>query len=289
MTYTHPTYTPDDGRDPGSARRAPGPRPHLLRRGLPPLRLPRGRAVVGPARGRHASGSGGPREPRGPLVYVGTVRHRRHRPRPNAFRYRVWHLLLDVDEVPRSTASAGSARATRPVALPGHDHLGGGGPAAARQARRWVAGQGGRCRRAACCCSPTRGCSGHVFNPVSWWFCRDPDGRLRLVVAEVRNTFGDWHAYLLDDLEVDGTARCGPRPEGVPRLAVPADRRTHYRFAIRAPPAGDLVTGWSRGWRSTTTTASSSTPPRPGRRNRHGRSLWRALVRYPLVTLRTST
>lgn len=37
---------------------------------------------------------------------------------------------------------------------------------------------------------------GHVFNPVSFWLCHDPEGRLRVVIAEVTNTYGDRHSYL---------------------------------------------------------------------------------------------
>ncbi|UCE30868.1 MAG: DUF1365 domain-containing protein, partial [Burkholderiales bacterium] len=38
---------------------------------------------------------------------------------------------------------------------------------------------------------------GYVFKPVSFWFCHDADGRLRAIVAEVNNTFGERHFYLL--------------------------------------------------------------------------------------------
>jgi len=43
---------------------------------------------------------------------------------------------------------------------------------------------------------------GHVFNPVSFWLCSDAAGDLRVVIAEVSNTFGDRHCYLChrDDL-----------------------------------------------------------------------------------------
>ena len=37
---------------------------------------------------------------------------------------------------------------------------------------------------------------GHVFNPVSFWLAHDRQGRLRAVIAEVTNTFGDRHSYL---------------------------------------------------------------------------------------------
>ena len=38
---------------------------------------------------------------------------------------------------------------------------------------------------------------GYVFNPVSFWFCHSRDGTLRAVLAEVNNTFGERHCYLL--------------------------------------------------------------------------------------------
>ncbi|CAN5137433.1 DUF1365 domain-containing protein [soil metagenome] len=39
---------------------------------------------------------------------------------------------------------------------------------------------------------------GYVFNPVSFWFCHRQDGKLRAIVCEVNNTFGERHSYLLD-------------------------------------------------------------------------------------------
>ena len=37
---------------------------------------------------------------------------------------------------------------------------------------------------------------GHVFNPVSFWLCRNADAALITVIAEVTNTYGDRHCYL---------------------------------------------------------------------------------------------
>ncbi|NOD85724.1 MULTISPECIES: DUF1365 domain-containing protein [unclassified Ruegeria] len=37
---------------------------------------------------------------------------------------------------------------------------------------------------------------GHVFNPVSFWFCFDDSDHLYAVVAEVTNTYGTRHSYL---------------------------------------------------------------------------------------------
>lgn len=38
---------------------------------------------------------------------------------------------------------------------------------------------------------------GYAFNPVSFWFCHHPQGHLMALIAEVNNTFGDHHCYLL--------------------------------------------------------------------------------------------
>ena len=38
---------------------------------------------------------------------------------------------------------------------------------------------------------------GFVFNPVSFWHCHNQDGALVAVLAEVNNTFGERHNYLL--------------------------------------------------------------------------------------------
>ena len=41
-----------------------------------------------------------------------------------------------------------------------------------------------------------------MFNPVSFWICRDDDDAVRVIIAEVNNTYGDRHSYLChrDDL-----------------------------------------------------------------------------------------
>ncbi|MFM7283953.1 MAG: DUF1365 domain-containing protein [Betaproteobacteria bacterium] len=39
---------------------------------------------------------------------------------------------------------------------------------------------------------------GYAFKPVSFWFCERQDGSLRAIIAEVNNTFGQRHVYVLD-------------------------------------------------------------------------------------------
>ncbi|WP_446751089.1 DUF1365 domain-containing protein [Streptomyces sp. CLV115] len=49
---------------------------------------------------------------------------------------------------------------------------------------------------------------GHVFNPLTLYWCHDPDGGPRCVVAEVHNTYGERHAYLLHP-DSNGAAQVG--------------------------------------------------------------------------------
>lgn len=39
---------------------------------------------------------------------------------------------------------------------------------------------------------------GYTFKPVSFWYCHRADDSLRVIVAEVNNTFGERHVYVLD-------------------------------------------------------------------------------------------
>lgn len=42
---------------------------------------------------------------------------------------------------------------------------------------------------------------GFVFNPVSFWLCHDREGALRVVLAEVNNTFGERHNYVVTHMD----------------------------------------------------------------------------------------
>ena len=72
---------------------------------------------------------------------------------------------------------------------------------------------------------------GYTFNPVSFWFLFNNTDRLRAVVAEVHNTFGDRHSYLCagrDGDDINGDTMI----ESVKRLHVSPffDVRGRYRF-----------------------------------------------------------
>jgi len=228
-------------------------------------------------------------------LLVGWVRHRRHRPRPNAFRYAVWHLLLDVDELDEVAARVRGFRLQRrgPVGFRRQDHFGTEDLPLRTKVERWVAGQGHVLPAGPLLVVAYPRVLGHVFNPVSWWYAFHPDGRLGMIVAEVRNTFGDWRAYLLDDLEV------APGTHGE-RVLARAVKDFHvspflpveglaYDFTFQVPamdvPLGarvveHMVVSDDAGVVLDATQSQVVQPLTTA-------SLWGAMVRHPLITLWT--
>lgn len=124
-------------------------------------------------------------------LYVGTVMHARHEPSENVFRYPVYMTLLDLDELPQLDRELRLFGWNRRAVTSYHDrdHL----DVRAHVAAAGVElGVGGRLE-----VLTNLRVLGHVFNPVSFWWCYRGDGTLACIVAEVSNTFGERLPYVL--------------------------------------------------------------------------------------------
>ena len=133
---------------------------------------------------------------------VGHTWHGRKGAVENAFRYSVDYILLDPEAEPQLPALM---RHNRAGLTAFHDRDYGGTPGRGRGAA-WVrevlqAHDLPEPSRIALLTQPR--VLGHVFNPVSFWLCHDAEDVLRVVIAEVTNTFGDRHSYLVhrEDLQ----------------------------------------------------------------------------------------
>ncbi|AMY71393.1 DUF1365 domain-containing protein [Frigidibacter mobilis] len=127
----------------------------------------------------------------------GRTYHARHGGPPNAFRYGIDYVLLEDAEAPVTGLRLFSRNRRNIASVQDRDH--GGAPGQGRGAawlREVLAAEGVQVPglRIGLLAQPRL--LGHVFNPVSFWLCRDGEGALRAVVAEVTNTFGDRHSYL---------------------------------------------------------------------------------------------
>lgn len=132
---------------------------------------------------------------------AGTTFHGRKGPVANAFRYGIDYVLIDPEATGPFPRLFGRNRGNL-ASLWDADHGGprgrGRGIAWAREvlAARGLPGS----ERILLMAQPR--ILGHVFNPVSFWLCHDAAGNLRVVIAEVTNTYGERHSYLChrDDL-----------------------------------------------------------------------------------------
>lgn len=179
----------------------------------------------------------------GSALYRGEVVHVRLRPRRHRLRYRVFSLLLDLDELDELDARLKLLSVNRFNLLAFHeqDHGDGSAPRLKAQVEGWLhaAGlpTGGRVRLLA---MPR--ILGYVFNPLAVYFCHAPSGALQAIVHEVTSTFGERHFYLL---QVAPRAAGGADAGGM--LAQRCSKQIHvspfiemaanYGFHIRAPSA----------------------------------------------------
>lgn len=138
-----------------------------------------------------------------PTLGFGHVVHARTRPARHQFRYANYFLLLPV-RTRLQTSQPVAWQPNRPGLLSFRDEDHGAGTTAAQGgALPWLLAlleEHGL---------PDTGGDiwlqtyprvwGYSFKPVSFWYCFDngPDGDLRAVVAEVNNTFGERHCYVL--------------------------------------------------------------------------------------------
>ena len=212
-------------------------------------------------------------------LYTGVVTHSRFRPRPHKLRYRIFMFLLDLDEIAKlgsrlrlfgdeRFALTGFARA---------DHQDGDATGLRAQVEGYLVAaglpHGGPIRLLT---MPR--ILGHVFNPISVWFCHATDGTLAATLYEVRNTFGERHSYLVP-------------ADGSPVLTQSADKAFYVspfmemdlRYQFRVLPPGDEVAIGvdvhdAKGRLLAAAFAGK-------RQDLTDRTIWRAFASHPLMSL----
>jgi len=132
-------------------------------------------------------------------IYRGKVVHERLRPKRHRLSYRVFSLLLDLDELPELDRRLRLFAHNRwaPLAFHDRDH----GSTTGEPLRPWVEA---RLKEAGLTCDggPIRllcypRIFGYVFNPLSVYFCYRRDGELAAILYEVCNTFRERHTYVI--------------------------------------------------------------------------------------------
>ena len=234
-----------------------------------------------------------------PGVYVGWLRHRRTAPVSHAFTYPLFMVLLDIDRIPElmSASRVTSHNRWNWASFHDADHV--GDPAWPLRERLALdaSAHGLRLPDGPIYLLTHLRYLGYGFNPVSFFYCYDRSGALRLVLAEVNNTFGGRHHYWLEPgvsamvpagLTVAPGAdttifRSGASKRFYVSPFMPPDMQ--YGFAF-TPPGARLVAHMtvaqaSAGAGAHAFDATLSLERRPW----HARELRRALLRHPAMTL----
>lgn len=218
---------------------------------------------------------------RGAALYHGRVYHRRYKPVGHRFAYRVFSMLVDVDEVDSMSKrlrffsfdrfNLFSIHARDHGASPG-ETLSGRTRALLREAG--YSGEG----RIELMCYPR--ILGYVFNPLSVWWCRDGAGALEAIIYEVRNTFGGRHCYLIGATGKGGAERSVA--DKTFHVSPFMDMAMRYHFELSEP--GDRVSLRIRedGAEGAMFAASFE----GAREDMTDRTLLRAFFRYPLMTIK---
>jgi hypothetical protein len=137
--------------------------------------------------------------PSAACLYDCVVTHQRVWPKRHSLRYKVFSLFVDLDAL--STGRSGcrllSWNSRNLLSLHERDHGDGRARGLAGWARAKVAdaGIGTGIERVRLLTFPRM--LGHVFNPLSVYFCDDALGDLAAIIYEVNNTFGQRHFYVL--------------------------------------------------------------------------------------------
>lgn len=174
----------------------------------------------------------------GSALYEGVVVHKRMRPVQHALRYHVFSLLLDCDELDQLDRRLRLFSYNRFNVLSLHDRDHGDGSALRGYLRRVAAHSGQEIDRFLMLCYPR--VLGYGFNPVTVYFGLAADGRLKLVIYEVNNTFGERKSYVIPVPEDDAT---GIVSQGCCKsFYVSPFNAVDGRYKFHLTPLGDEVT-----------------------------------------------
>ena len=173
-------------------------------------------------------------------LYAGKVMHRRLRPRLHQLRYRLFSLLLDLDEIDGLARNLRlfSRNRFNLIAFYDRDHGDGSRKPLRAQVEGHVRAAG--LTNAVCTIEllAMPRVLGFVFNPISLYLCRGHDGGLIAILYEVSNTFGERHTYVMpvEGQAADVRQNCEKRFHVSPFLPM----KLHYTFRVR-PPGRDLL------------------------------------------------
>jgi uncharacterized protein len=177
------------------------------------------------------------------LVGRGEVRHLRLRPARHGFAYPTFFVLLPMRRWRADATAGGGLARNRSATIAFHDRDHGDGR---DDSLAWLesllAAEGVHDADGEVWLHCYPRVLGYAFKPVSFWYAHRRDGTLAAVVAEVNNTFGERHCYLLSGPGLRFGADCEARK--VFHVSPFCEVRGRYRFRFLRT---DLTAGGAAG------------------------------------------
>jgi uncharacterized protein len=220
----------------------------------------------------------------------GVVRHRRARPVTYSLEHGVYYLALDLDEMDVADRSVRLLSRGRPNVLSfrDEDHLDPPATDLPTQVRDYLATHGIDATGWQITLVANARVFGYVFDPASFYLCRDASGSLRVVIVEVHNTHGERHLYLLHPAEPQQDRRAPNGFEAAMEkdfyVSPFIDLRGRYRVIVRDEARRLRITINEEQDGKLVLHASLDLARRP----LSDRSLATMLIRHPLVTWKTT-
>jgi DUF1365 family protein len=216
-------------------------------------------------------------------LLVGKVRHRRARPFVYELEHDVFYAALDLGELDDITRRSRLIRRNRRaiVGFRDADHLPVPATDIDHDVRQLLRAEGDDPADWHITLITNLRILGYVFNPASFFLCRDAAGVLRRVLVEVHNTFGERHLYPLRPADGGEAFRAGMPKAFFVSPFISIDGR--YSVHLRDDAEGVRIAIALRQDEG----PMLSTSLLLRRRRLSDRNLLRLLVRYPLMTQRT--
>lgn len=174
-------------------------------------------------------------------IYTGRVFHRRFRPTTHRLAYRVYSLLLDLDELDHLDESCRwfSVDGFNLLSFRRSDHGPGDGTDLKAWAWQLMADAGVEADPGSVQLLAYPRILGYGFDPLTVWYCHNAAGILVGVIHEVRNTFGERHIYVAPVVGEDS-----PITHSAPKMLHVSpffDVTGRYDFTL-APPGRSVST-----------------------------------------------
>jgi len=126
---------------------------------------------------------------------------------------------------------------------------------------------------------------GYVFNPVSFWYCYDNQEKLRAVICEVNNTFGQTHTYICahdDQREITQDDYMSGMKVFHVSPFLEREGSYKFRFSLKNDKVGAWIDYFDGGTQKKLLTALSGNLVELNKIS-CGRAFWR----YPLITIKS--